>query len=61
MYPVYWHAFVHFFNVAESRIPQLSQKNLKQFFYDALIRHAWQHIEMVLSNNFDLDLQYLDL
>ena len=36
-------------------------KNLKQFLYDALIKHAWQYVEIMLPNNFDLDLQYLDL
>ena len=60
MYPVYWHAFVHHFNVAESRILP-PQKCHKTVFYDAVIRHAWQHKEMMLSNNFNLDIQYLNL
>ena len=61
MYPVHWHAFVHHFNVEEYFHLKSVTKSLKQYFYDVVIKHAWQHIEMMLPNNFDLDIQYLDL
>ena len=61
MYPIHRHAFVHHFNVEEYFHLKSVTKILKQYFYNAIIKHAWQHIEMMPPNNFDLDIQYLDL
>ena len=61
MYPVHWHAFVYHFNVREYFHLKSVTKSLKQYFYDVVIKHAWQHIEMMLPNNFNLDIQYLNL